>query len=45
MLPLLLGPKAGCYNDNNNPANPKNKFLYAFATVQVIQHHIKQLFK
>jgi hypothetical protein len=45
MLPLLLGPKAGCYDDNNNPSKPKNKFLYAFATVHVIQHHIKQLFK
>jgi len=23
MLPLLLGPKAGCYNDNNNPSKTK----------------------
>jgi len=23
MLPLLLGPKAGCYSDNNNPSKWK----------------------
>jgi hypothetical protein len=27
ILPLLLGPKAGCYNDNNNPSKPKVTFF------------------
>jgi len=28
MLPLLLGPKAGCYSDNNNTSKPKiNSFM------------------
>jgi len=39
MLPLLLGPKAGCYSDNNNPSEWKINIIMPLQLV--VQHHIK----